>query len=464
MIRELTVVVLLLFMSSMSSAQEPFTDFYDFKEKFTSAAPGDRQGLIDQYITWQESRGFPAIINDTHAVFIYYTSNSVNSVSVAGDMNGWNPNLDPMTQLDPDFNFFYRERVFEEDARIDYKFVVGSNWILDPRNPNKVSGGFGPNSELAMPNFVQPVEIIEKPTTPKGTLQTISTAFDGPNPKIQIYLPTGYDSGKKYRSVYFADGSEYVTLGSATVILDNMIHSGEIEPVIAVFVDPWGDRANWYNCSRNDYVNFLDKLVEYIDTNYATNATADARAHVGTSLGGQVSAQVGVSRGNVFKTIGAHSPAWYDEDTTLGFIGCGIKEQMKNTFTDGSNGTSWWMTAGSYEQLIWDGVKEMEPYFDKHGVPNQVIYLHEGHSWGAWRHTLDDFFRFWFSNKIIPTMSSELITTSSELSDTMSPITSSGSTTNQKTTPSISTDAPLSLVPFVATLPLLEKIRREKRM
>ena len=219
-----------------------------------------------------------------------------------------------------------------------------------------------------------------------------------------------------------------------------MIHSGEIEPVIAVFVDPWGDRANWYNCSRNDYVNYLDKLVEYVDTNYATNVTADARAHVGTSLGGQVSAQVGVSRGNVFKTIGAHSPAWYDDDTALGFIGCGIKEQMKNTFTDGSNGISWWMTAGSYEQSIWEGVREMELYFNQHGVPNQPIYLHEGHSWGAWRHTLDDFFRFWFSEKTIPVVNSSSIelTTSvekgTETTSSLNPVTSESNTSTTSTT------------------------------
>ena len=63
-----------------------------------------------------------------------------------------------MDRLDPAFYFFYKELSFESTARLDYKFVVGSSWILDPRNPNKVKGGFGDNSELAMPQFVQPSE------------------------------------------------------------------------------------------------------------------------------------------------------------------------------------------------------------------------------------------------------------------------------------------------------------------
>ncbi len=63
-----------------------------------------------------ETKGFPAIVNEIHTVLIYYTTSSVSSVSMAGGMNGW--------------------------------------------NPNRVSGGFGSNSELVMSKFVQPVEII----------------------------------------------------------------------------------------------------------------------------------------------------------------------------------------------------------------------------------------------------------------------------------------------------------------
>ena len=444
MLRSTAVILALLivFSTGKTVAQEPFTDFYDFREKFLAAAPADRQGVIDQYISWQNGQGFPAVINDTHAVFVYYTSTTVSSVKVPGDMNGWDPNIDLMTRLDPNFNFFFREKVFEPDARLDYKFVVGSNWILDPRNPNRVSGGFGPNSEIAMPQFVQSKEIEEKPTTPKGSVITLDTNFPSANPTSRIYLPNGYDDSKEYPSVYFADGGEYINLGSATTILDNMIHKGEIDPVIAVFSDPYGDRANWYNCSNTLYIDYLDKLVNFVDANYATNQSATSRAHIGTSLGGQISAQVGVLRNSIFKTIGAHSPAWYDgESISSGVIGCGIKQQMKDTFANGANGTAWWMTAGSYEQSIWDGVKEMEPYFNTHGVPNKAIYLHEGHSWGAWRHTLDDFFRFWFSPKVIPennsTDSSEITskitsTNTSNLTSSTSMISSESMTSNEQ--------------------------------
>ena len=50
-------------------------------------------------------------------------------------------------------DFFYYSKHFELNARLDYKFVADGSWILDPENPHKVYGGYGPNSELAMPPF-----------------------------------------------------------------------------------------------------------------------------------------------------------------------------------------------------------------------------------------------------------------------------------------------------------------------
>ena len=112
-----------------------------------------------------------------------------------GDFNGWNPSPAPMTRLSQT-NFFYYSRNFEMNARLDYKFVVnGSSWILDPENPNRVSGGFGPNSELAMPEYIQPWEIKYKPGINHGSVvyRTIFSNNTASNYQLQIYLPFGYD-------------------------------------------------------------------------------------------------------------------------------------------------------------------------------------------------------------------------------------------------------------------------------
>src|SRR5690606_22069284 len=120
---------------------------------------------------------------------------NVSSVTLAGDFNGWNSNSDALNKL-AGTNFWYITKIFELNARLDYKFVRnGNDWILDPENPNTCTGGFGPNSELSMPEYIQPWEIEFNSTTQHGSVETknLFSTNTGSNYQIKIYLPAGYD-------------------------------------------------------------------------------------------------------------------------------------------------------------------------------------------------------------------------------------------------------------------------------
>ncbi len=121
------------------------------------AAPiEDRPAMVDSFLTLvedEEDYGFPLTVEE-QCVYLY--TGTVNSVGVPGDHNGWNPDADQMTVI-PGTLLWYHETSYELDARLDYKFVTnGGTWILDPRNPRQINGGFGPNSEMAMPEYVNP--------------------------------------------------------------------------------------------------------------------------------------------------------------------------------------------------------------------------------------------------------------------------------------------------------------------
>lgn len=414
--------------------QQEFSGFFDFKAQFDAADIGDRQALIDSYLEWQTEQGFPAIENDTHAVFIYYSSTGTSTVSVAGDMNGWSP--EEMTAL-PGFNFQYL--VFETfaTARVDYKLVVGSNWILDPRNPKTVSGGFGPNSELAMPDFIQPAEILPASGESVGVMTTIPSenmTWEGAKPNLRVYTPPNYNESESYRTVYFADGLEYINLGAAKNVLDNLILEERIEPVVAVFADPYGPRHTWYDCSKNDYLVYLDVLVPYIDSNFATINDSAARVHIGDSLGGQITAHVGLNRSSLFSLLGIHSGAFWDGySPSLGYqIGCQIKDKF--SAADPELNLTLYLTAGYYEGSIWDDTKTVETYITAKGWKNNISYLYEGHSWGQWRHTLNDMLEYLVPAPVQPedttTPTATNITSSeSEITSSSSSIESSSSNT-----------------------------------
>jgi hypothetical protein len=79
-------------------------------------------------------------------------------VTLAADMNGWDPARDPLTRV-ADTDLFFLSLQFPADARLDYKLVSDGQWLLDPLNPRTILGGYGPNSQAMMPRYVPPPEI-----------------------------------------------------------------------------------------------------------------------------------------------------------------------------------------------------------------------------------------------------------------------------------------------------------------
>ncbi|MHA2000561.1 MAG: alpha/beta hydrolase-fold protein [Promethearchaeota archaeon] len=384
-------IISALILSPMSIINTPksaysFSDFDDFLTQYGNASSEEKQQVIDDFIEWQTiNGGFPAIQNSTEAIFIYYSIHSTSSASVIGDFNLWDE-LIPMTRLETGKNFFYKKMTFEPDARIDYKFVKdGDTWILDPRNPNTCEGGFGDNSELSMPQFIQPTEIISRTNITHGKIIQLDDPWN--SPRVQVYLPPDYDQNKTYASFYTSDGSEYLSYASAATILDNLIADKLIDLVIGVFINPLGDRIEWYNCNP-EYLTFLDSLVTYIDATYSTNKSTDSRLHLGDSMGGLVSAYVGLERNQTFKLIGSHSGAFW--------VGTDYQIIQKYVDAPTSLNLKMWFSAGTYEQSIYNDTQKIANAGVEKGWSTKTVYLHEGHSWGAWRHTFGDMMEFFF--------------------------------------------------------------------
>ena len=133
--------------------------FQAYLDRINALPEDQRQAVADSFVTAVPA--IPFTEQDTCAYFIY--QGTADAVTVPGDANGWDTEAFPMTRINGT-DFWYAARIFESDARLDYKFVAnGTTWLLDPLNPNTVAGGFGSNSELAMPRYIQPPEIKNYP-------------------------------------------------------------------------------------------------------------------------------------------------------------------------------------------------------------------------------------------------------------------------------------------------------------
>jgi enterochelin esterase family protein len=288
-------------------------------------------------------------------------------------------------------NFWYRSENFEMDARLDYKFVLnGSNWILDPENPNTCQGGFGPNSELSMPLYVQPWEINYNPNIAHGTVlsKTIFSTTVNTNYQLNIYLPPGYDSlaATTYPTVYFQDGSEYISLGKAVNVIDNLLDSSKIEPVVAVFVRPNNRDQEYAFSLRNQYrLFFVNELVPYIDANYKTKNEPKERLVLGDSYGGNISALISYNHPEVFGLCGLHSGAFQPNGyEAYNLIVNGPVKDIK-----------WSSIWGTYESLYMN-MRDFRDYLLGANYELDWLERPEGHSWGLWRASIDRMLEYFF--------------------------------------------------------------------
>lgn len=361
--------------------------FRAFVQRLEAAQVWQQGAIIDSFMTAVPV--FPFAEDDTVTYFLY--RGQANTVNVPGDMNGWNPAAYPMARIAAT-DLWYYEAVFEPDARLDYKFVLnGQTWLLDPRNPRRVSGGFGPNSELAMPAYVPAPEIAFDPTIPHGTLR--DTTFFSTNltnaRTIRVYLPPGYDAAanKPYPVALFHDGLEYITLAQANNVLDYLIAHERIQPVIGVFVPP-KDRRNEYAFSKTARFEafIVDELMPYIDARYRTRADPAARAVIGISWGGLIATQIAYNRPEVFGLCGAYSPGYVSQN----------RKVLNSVINGAVKPIKFYLDWGTYEPTIMWDARRMRDALQQKGYALVWNEWHEGHSWGNWRAHLDNSLEFFF--------------------------------------------------------------------
>ncbi|MCK5573929.1 MAG: hypothetical protein KAJ12_14260, partial [Bacteroidetes bacterium] len=367
-------------------AQGPGPLFQAFLDTLNAADIAYRPLLVDSFL--QTAPSIPFIEQDTIATFIY--QGAATGVNVPGDFNGWNPNAYPMATVEGS-NLWYRWDIFEPDARLDYKFVLnGSEWILDPMNPNTWPGGFGLNSFLAMPAWERPWEVDDRPGLPHGRLERIavpSTAM-GANYIVDVYLPPDYDNTRRnYPAAYFQDGSDYINFGMTINVLNNLIDSMLIQPIIAVFVSPRNRDEEYASSLRDTYrLWFANELVPYIDSVYRTWPSREGRAVLGPSFGGNISALISHYHPDVFGKCGLQSSAFWPNNFEAYIL----------IVNDPDTSIQYNLVWGSYEGSFAAYNRDFSEVMLAEGNDLKWDERPEGHSWGLWAGTTDQMLTHFF--------------------------------------------------------------------
>ncbi|NNK80065.1 MAG: hypothetical protein HKO93_01090 [Flavobacteriales bacterium] len=349
---------------------------------------GERSAKTDSLLNNTEA--FPITEEET-AHFIYNGSGT--TVQVAGDFTAWSPNA-PMTNM-AGTQFWYRTEEFDIAGRLDYKIVYnGSTWVLDPLNPYTAPGGFGSNSELRMPDYIPPVEIIYNDDIPHGTIE--STSFTSINMNdtrtIKVYLPHGYASTTiDYPMVLVHDGLEYITFAKMDNTLDFLIHEELIQPCIAVFVPPVDRTEEYHESEQDDFTDFIvEEVMTWVDEEYRILSTPESHAVIGSSSGGNISLWLGMVHPEVFGNAGGFSP-YVESDIIDGF-----------SFNDPVD-LKVYINHGSYDHIniIHQSVDAIVPILNSQGYEYLFQEYPEGHSYGFWRAYIDEALMYFFPGEAL---------------------------------------------------------------
>lgn len=346
---------------------------------------------------WANIRTTP-LLDATRAVFLW--RGEARRIALAGDMNNWNPDDEAwaFTRI-AGTDLWWLSAEFEPTARLDYKIVLnGFDWRIDPYNPRQMMGGFGANSELAMPAYVDPPELIPGDTpVPQGTVtqHVLESVYLGHRRTFFVYTPPGQLIGAKTPSVYIHDGGDYINIINTPAILDRLIADRRIPPVVAVFVPPI-ERNEEYNRGA-DYTAFVtDELVPFIRATYDTDPDPARTATLGASMGGLIAVHLGVTHPDLFGLVAGQSGAYMLDNNGIirDIAGMDVLPVRLHLLA----GTYETAVGGSAEGNILEATRRLSGVLDSFGYDYAYVEVPQGHSWGLWRGYLGDALQFLFES------------------------------------------------------------------
>lgn len=312
------------------------------------------------------------------------------SVSIVGDWNGWDTSEDVMKRVNPQSHVWMLKRQFAFESRFAYRFVIdGKESFNDPHNPSVEREVFGANTTLRTPGYHDdPYIKLQEFEVPQGRMREFivpngyrNQEFSRP---VRIYTPHDLKRYAGARILYVHDGAETLSVGRVNTILDNLYYFEPHTPHCVVVLVPPVERNKEYMLNAH-YANWIAQtLVPFVEKKLGVRATAEKRGTLGASLGGLLSAQLGLIHPKIFGNITVQSPSfWYQKEAMIKHYEKIRKLPLR-----------WFLHTGTVNDAEVESRKMLAVLQDK-GYDVTYRESIESHNWGNWRNMYSEIVR-WF--------------------------------------------------------------------
>jgi len=150
--------------------------------------------------------------------------------------------------------------------------------------------------------------------------------------RVKVYTPYGYDKEEKpYGFMVLTDGNEYIDILSAIEVLNNLIASKKIPPIVAIFIDSTDTRDEELTCSDSFGKIITKELIPWVKHKYNISSNPEEAIICGLSYGGLTATYLGLNYSEVFGNILSQSGSyWYKPEGFSSANGdCWMSTQFK---------------------------------------------------------------------------------------------------------------------------------------
>jgi len=273
---------------------------------------------------------------------------------------------------------------------------------------------------LALPGFEVTDASREGTDPPAGRLEagkSISSANLGYPVEYWVDTPAGYEALDRLPSLYLLDGNDFVDdrMGAFARVLDVLVASGRIPPLIAVFVDarePGNPQVNrreeQFLARPAEHARFIaDELVPAVDAAYRTERDPDSRAVAGVSFGGVNATFIAVAANDTFHKLAAFSPSLWvidspaslaDESKAAGAALMADGLEAITACDDAATPCPSLRIFLSGGLPTWDvgELAGLAGVLSQRGYPVEFHSVREDHTWDQWRGLSDEMLAFLF--------------------------------------------------------------------
>ena len=286
-----------------------------------------------------------------------------------------------------------------EGSRINYQIELKRGDDLerlnDPLNPKLSHSPFGPSSVCFAYGYTTPEWTFPDPSARPGELADLvvaSTAL-GRDCPVTVYLPAEFHRSRTYSLLVVHDGGDFLQYAAAKVVLDNLIHSGEIAQTIVAFLHPKDRLVEYANSA--EHARFLrQELLPQLERKFPLKRLPSSRVLLGASFGAVAALSAASRSPGTYGSLVLMSGSFVFSASRTGHGGGPVFDpvvKFVNRYRERPQRVAdrLFISCGLYEPLIIPN-RSIVPIFESAGMRVRYVEALDGHTWENWRDRLRD--------------------------------------------------------------------------